>query len=175
MWLEGHFSLQIFPTVNLLDIKIEVALWKRYSTIKQNIMALLALSGRHDILSGIFPTELHCYASMCFFHTVVLLGELEGSSLVCGKAMNGNFPLFEILSCTHCSLTPTIVLSRVGTFYLEIQVFISYRNPSTTIRWQRIQQCCPPGTSQTRGLDMRSCSVTHYSSPKPAYISLCSG
>lgn len=39
---------------------------------------------------------------------------------------------------TLCSLTPGTILSTEETFYPEIQAFISYRNPSTTIRWQWI-------------------------------------
>lgn len=104
--------------------------------MKWNVVALPALSGTHDTLSDVFPIELDFYVSVCFFHVVLLLEELEGSSFVCGKAMNGSFALFATLVTTHCSLTPTTILSAEGTFYLEIQVFISYRNPSTTIRWQ---------------------------------------
>lgn len=122
-------------------------------------MALPALSGSCNTLSGVFPTEVHCYVSACFFHMVMLLGELEGSSSVCGKAMKSSFALFGTLFPAHCSLSPTTTLSTEGTFYLEIQVLISYRNPSTTIRWQWIHQCSPPGTSQTR--EAALLSITH--------------
>lgn len=132
----------------------------------------LACSQWHDTLSSVFPTELHCYVSMCFFHVVVFLGELDGSSFVCGKATNGSFAFFGMLIPTHHSLTPK-------NHFVHRRYFLSW-NPSVHFLQKPFNHhqvamnspVCPPGTSRTRSLDMRSCSVTHYSFQPTFYFVL---
>jgi len=53
--------------------------------------------------TGVFHIKPDCYVPVHFLHPAVLPGELEGSSSVCGKAMNFSFALFGILIATHCS------------------------------------------------------------------------
>lgn len=147
--------------------------------MKLNVVAVPAPSGRDPTpcqVSLALSWIVSCQRA--FFHLAVLPGELEGGSSAHGKAMNCSFALFGIVNTTHCSHSalpyPATILPAAGTYYPEIQALVSYKNPTTTVRWQLIS--AGAALQAPVGLRTRTCeavllSITHPpSQPPPCFV-----